>query len=490
MAISAVSAELKLCPVLIDGKPQPTHGETHAQVNPATGQPSALIPYCTPDEISKAIASAHRAFPAWSATPVLQRARVMFRYRQLLEAHASQLAALVTEEHGKTLAEAQASLARGLECVEFAAGVPSLMMGESLPRVGNDVDTVSTREPLGVCVGITPFNFPLMVPLWMFPMAIACGNTFVLKPSEKVPRSAVRVAELLYEAGLPEGVLNVVHGDKVAVDALLTDPRVKAVSFVGSSPVAKYIYSTAAARGKRVQAMGGAKNHSVVMPDCNLKAAVEAVMSSSFGCAGERCVATSVVVAVGEIGDKLIAELRKAANNMLVGAGDASRCDMGPLVTAEHRDRVLKYIDIGEKEGAKLARDGRNDSATEEDGYFVGPTIFDDVKPAMRIAKEEIFGPVLSVIRARDLDEALQIVNGSEHGNASSIYTRSGETAKKFTAAVQTGMVGVNLGVPVPVAIFPFSGWKNSFFGDSHALGKDAVRFYTETKVVTSRWPE
>lgn len=490
MAISAVSADLKLCPVLIDGKPQPARGETHVQVNPATGQPSALIPYCTPDEISQAIASAERAFPAWSATPVLQRARIMFRYRRLLEDHANELAALVTEEHGKTLAEAHASLGRGLECVEFAAGVPTLMMGESLPRVGNDVDTISMREPLGVCVGITPFNFPLMVPLWMFPMAIACGNTFVLKPSEKVPRSAVRVAELLYEAGLPEGVLNVVHGDKVAVDALLTDPRVKAVSFVGSSPVAKYIYSTAAAHGKRVQAMGGAKNHSVVMPDCNLKAAVEAVMSSSFGCAGERCVATSVVVAVGEIGDKLIAELRKAADNMLVGAGDASRCEMGPLVTSDHRDRVLKYIDIGEHEGAKLARDGRNDSATKEDGYFVGPTIFDDVKPGMRIAKEEIFGPVLSIIRARDLDEALQIVNSSEHGNASSIYTRSGETAKKFTAAVQTGMVGVNLGVPAPVAIFPFTGWKNSFFGDSHALGKDAVRFYTETKVITSRWPE
>jgi len=490
MAISAVSADLKLCPVLIDGKHQPSRGETHVQVNPATGQPSALIPYCTSEEISLAIASAQRAFPAWSATPVLQRARIMFRYRQVLEAHQEELATLVTEEHGKTLAEAQASLARGLECVEFAAGAPSLMMGESLPRVGSDVDTTSIREPLGVCAGITPFNFPLMVPLWMFPMAIACGNTFVLKPSEKVPRSAVRVAELLYEAGLPEGVLNVVHGDKGAVDVLLTDPRVRAVSFVGSSPVAKYIYSTAAAHGKRVQAMGGAKNHSVVMPDCNLKAAVESVMASSFGCAGERCVATSVVVAVGDIGDKLVAELCQAADQMRVGAGDEARCDMGPLVTVEHRDRVLKYIDIGEKEGAKVARDGRQDSAARADGYFVGPTIFDEVKPEMRIAKEEIFGPVLSVIRARDLNEALQVVNASEHGNAASIYTRSGESAKKFAAAVQSGMVGVNLGVPAPVAIFPFSGWKNSFFGDAHALGKDAVRFFTESKVVTSRWPE
>lgn len=491
MAISAISNDLQVCPILIDGKHQPSRGTTHPQINPATGQQSALIPYCTAEEVGAAIASAQRAFPAWSSTPVLQRARIMFKYRQILEAHQDELASLMTEEHGKTRAESLASLGRGLECVEFAAGVPTLMMGEALPRVGADVDTVSTRESLGVCAGITPFNFPLMVPLWMFPMAIACGNTFVLKPSERVPRSAVRAAELLYEAGLPEGVLNVVHGDKVAVDALLTDPRVRAVSFVGSSHVAKYIYSTAAAHGKRVQAMGGAKNHSVVMPDCNLKAAVDAVMSSSFGCAGERCVATSIVVAVGDIGDKLIAELRKAADAMRVGPGDAPRCDMGPLVTKEHRDRVLKYIDIGEKEGARIARDGRNDDiAKKDDGYYVGATIFDDVKPGMRIAKEEIFGPVLSIIRAKDLDEALQIVNGSEHGNASSIYTRSGETAKKFTAAVQTGMVGVNLGVPAPVAIFPFAGWKNSFFGDSHALGKDAVHFYTETKVVTSRWPE
>ena len=490
MAIRAVAADLKPCPMLLGSEHRLSKGRTEIQNNPANGEPLALIPYCTPEEISEAVATAERAFPSWSSTPVIQRARVMFRYRQLLEQHADELAALITEEHGKTLEEAKGSLQRGIECVEFAAGIPSLMMGESVSRVSGDVDTASVREPLGVCVGITPFNFPLMVPLWMFPIAIACGNTFVLKPSDRVPRSAVRAAELLYEAGLPAGVISVVHGAKEAVDTLLADPRVKAVSFVGSSSVAKYIYATAAASGKRVQAMGGAKNHSVVMPDCNLKPAVDSIMSSSFGCAGERCVATSVVVAVGEVGDTLVEELRKAADAMRVKPGDESGCDMGPVITPEARERIVGYIEVGEKEGAKLARDGRKDSVCQKAGNFLGATIFDHVRPQMRIAREEIFGPVLSVIRARDLDQALTIVNGSEHGNAASIYTRSGEAARRFSAAVQTGMVGVNLGVPAPVAIFPFSGWKNSFFGDAHALGKDAVRFYTETKVITSRWPE
>ena len=486
MAIPAVSADLKVCPVLIGGKARQSRGRMLVQINPATGQPVAHVPQCTSEEVSEAIATAQQAFASWSAVPVIQRARLFFHYHKTVEAHADELIALITEENGKSLAEAKGSFQRGLECIEFAAGVPSLMMGESVPHVSGDVDSTSMRVPVGVCVGITPFNFPLMVPLWMFPMAIACGNTFVLKPSPRVPRSAVRAIELLYEAGLPQGVASVVHGDKEVVDQLLSDPRVKAVSFVGSTPVAQYIYKTAAANGKRVQTLGGAKNHSVVMPDCNLQAAVESVMASSFGCAGERCVATSVVVAVGEVGDRLIAELKKAADAMLVGPGDAPRCDMGPVITTEARDRILGYITLGEQEGAKLVRDGRGTKG--EEGYFVGPTIFDQVKPNMRIAKEEIFGPVLSVIRAKDLDEALQIVNGSEHGNASSIYTRSGEAARRFSESVTTGMVGVNLGVPAPVAIFPFTGWKNSFFGDAHALGKDAVRFYTETKVVTSRW--
>ncbi len=489
MVTSAISADLKKIPLIIGGNKQESKGRTAVQTNPATGEAVALIPYCTNEEISAAVEAAHKAFPAWSQTPVLQRARVMFKYRQLLEQHADELIHLCTEEHGKTLEESKGSWQRGIESVEFAAGVPSFMMGETMERVAAGVDSAMTRQPLGVCVGITPFNFPLMVPLWMFPLAIACGNTFVLKPSDRVPRSAVRAAELLYEAGLPAGVMNVVHGAKDAVDALLADPRVKAVSFVGSSPVAKYIYQTATANGKRVQCLAGAKNHSVVMPDCEMKSTVESIMSSSFGCAGERCVATSVVVAVGEVGDRLVSELVKAGDATKIGPGDQPGCGMGPVITPEHRERVLNYIDVGQKEGAKLVRDGRKDTCDAE-GYYLGITIFDSVKPEMRIAREEIFGPVLSVIRARDLKHAMEIVNASEHGNASSIYTRSGAAAQQFAATTQTGMVGINLGVPAPVAVFPFSGWKNSFFGDLHALGKDGVRFYTETKVVTSRWPD
>ena len=395
----------------------------------------------------------------------------MFKYRQLLEQHADELIRLCTEENGKTLEESKGSDQRGIECVEFAAGVPSLMMGETVERVSPGVDSALTRQPLGVCVGITPFNFPLMVPLWMFPLAIACGNTFVLKPSDRVPRSSVRAAELLCEAGLPAGVMNVVHGAKDAVDALLTDKRVRAVSFVGSSPVAKYIYETAAKNGKRVQCLAGAKNHSVVMPDCDMKSTVESIMSSSFGCAGERCVATSVVVAVGEVGDRLVNELVKAGDATKIGPGDRAGCGMGPVITPEAQKRIVSYIEEGEKAGAKLARDGRKDSS-DAAGYYLGTTIFDNVKPDMRIAREEIFGPVLSVIRARDLQHALEIVNSSEHGNASSIYTKSGAAVRQFAANTQTGMVDVNLGVPAPVAMFPFSGWKNSFFGDLHGAGE------------------
>jgi malonate-semialdehyde dehydrogenase (acetylating)/methylmalonate-semialdehyde dehydrogenase len=503
MVTSAISADLKQVPMLIGGKPRSSNGKTAVQTNPATGEPTALIPYCTPQEISAAVEAAQAAFPAWSQTPVLQRARVMFKYRQLLEQHADELIRLCTEENGKTLEESKGSYQRGIECVEFAAGVPSLTMGETMERVAPGVDSASVRVPIGVCVGITPFNFPLMVPLWMFPLAIACGNTFVLKPSDRVPRSAVRAAELLNEAGLPPGVMNVVHGAKDAVDALLGDPRVKAVSFVGSSPVAKYIYENAAKNGKRVQCLAGAKNHSVVMPDCDMKSTVDSIMSSSFGCAGERCVATSVVVAVGEVGDRLVNELIKAGDATRIGPGDRPGCGMGPVITPEARERIISYIELGQKEGAKLVRDGRKDTSTpsraktaragdpgcDAEGYYLGTTIFDNVQPTMRIAREEIFGPVLSVIRARDINHALEIVNGSEHGNASSIYTKSGAAARQFTESAQTGMVGVNLGVPAPVSIFPFSGWKNSFFGDTHALGKDGVRFYTETKVVTSRWP-
>ena len=490
MATIAKPAELTACPILINGERRESVGPTQVQINPATGQKTSAIPQCTPEEISEAIASAQEAFSLWSAMPVLNRARILFHYHSILEKNADKIISLVTEENGKTRSEAQGSFQRGLECVEFACGAPSLMMGETVERVGGDVDTMSVRAPLGVCAGITPFNFPFMVPLWMFPLAIACGNTFVLKPSPLVPRCSVFAVELLYQAGLPSGVVNVVHGGKESVDAILNDPRVRAVSFVGSTSVARYIYKTAAANGKRVQALGGAKNHSIVMPDCDMKSAVDSVIASSFGCAGERCVATSVVVAVGEAGDKFIQELKAAVDNMRVAPGDEPGCDMGPVITPDARKRIVGYIEAGEKEGAKLVRDGRKDACNSQEGYFLGPSIFDHVKPEMKIAREEIFGPVLSVIRANDLDHALDIVNGSEHGNASSIYTRSGSAAKKYAATVQTGMVGVNLGVPAPVAIFPFAGWKNSFFGDAHALGKDGVRFYTETKVITARWPE
>ena len=490
MSPTETAVELKPCPLYIDGKPVISRGAKDIQYNPATGEAVAEIPRTTPEEISAAVESALKAFPAWSKTPVLQRCRILFQYRQLLEANAQELIALITEENGKTLAEAKGSFERGIECIEFACGAPTLMMGDTVEHVGTGVDAWSIRTPIGVCVGITPFNFPFMVPLWMFPMAIACGNTFVLKPSDKVPRSAVRLVELAQEAGLPAGVLNLVHGAKDAVDCLLSDRRVKAVSFVGSSAVARYIYQTAANNGKRVQALGGAKNHSVVLPDADMKSTVAAVMGSSFGCAGERCLATSVVVAVGEAGDPLVKELVNAADKLNVGAGCEVKTAMGPVITAEAKKRILSYVDLAEKEGAVLARDGRSDPVARGKGYFVGPTILDKVNPNSRVAQEEIFGPVLSVIRVKDLKEALDVIGKSEYGNAASVFTRSGSAAREFTQNVGAGMIGVNVGVPAPVAFFPFTGWKNSFFGDLHILGKDSVHFYTEQRVVTSRWPD
>jgi malonate-semialdehyde dehydrogenase (acetylating)/methylmalonate-semialdehyde dehydrogenase len=490
MSPTVTALELKSCPLYINGKPVISGGPKDIQYNPATGEAVAEIPRCTPEEISAAVGAADKAFGSWSKTPVIQRCKILFRYREVLEANADELIALITEENGKTTEEARGSFQRGIECIEFACGAPTLMMGETVDRVGTGVDGWSTRHPIGVCVGITPFNFPLMVPLWMFPLSIACGNTFVLKPSDKVPRTAVRLVELANEAGLPAGVLNLVHGAKDTVDRLLTDPRVKAVSFVGSSAVAKYIYQTAATNGKRVQALGGAKNHSVVLPDSEMKSTVAAIMGSSFGCAGERCLATSVVVAVGEAADPLVKELVHAADNLTVGAGCDAKSGMGPVITEESKKRILNYIEIGERDGAALVRDGRKDAVAARGGFFVGPTIFDRVSPNSRIAKEEIFGPVLSVIRVKDLKEAIEVVSHSEYGNAASIFTRSGSAAREFTQNVTAGMVGINVGVPAPVAFFPFAGWKNSFFGDLHALGKDGVNFYTETKVVTCRWPD
>lgn len=490
MSTTVTPVQLKPCPLYIDGHPVISRGPKDIQYNPATGEAVAEIPRTTPEEISRAVAAAAKAFPSWSKMPVIQRCKVLFKYRELLEVHAAELIALITEENGKTTEEARGSFQRGIENIEFACGAPTLMMGDTVDQVGTGVDGWSTRNPIGVCVGITPFNFPFMVPLWMFPMAIACGNSFVLKPSDKVPRTSVRLVELAHAAGLPAGVLNLVHGAKSTVDALLTDRRVKAVSFVGSSAVARYIYQTAANNGKRVQALGGAKNHTVVLPDAELKSTVAAVMGSSFGCAGERCLATSVVLAVGEAADPLVKELVRAADNLSVGAGCEARTQMGPIITEEAKKRILSYIELGEKEGATVARDGRKDTVTRGEGYFVGPTIFDNVNPNSRIAQDEIFGPVLSVIRVKTLREALEVIDRSEYGNAASIFTRSGSAAREFTQNVGAGMVGINIGVPAPVAFFSFTGWKNSFFGDLHALGKDSVHFYTEQRVVTCRWPD
>ncbi|MFQ5694355.1 MAG: CoA-acylating methylmalonate-semialdehyde dehydrogenase [Terriglobia bacterium] len=484
-----VGAQLFNCPVCVGGEWKLSRGRSKVLSNPATGEPQTQVPYCTREEVLETIEAAQATSASWRQLPPPQRARVFFRYRQLLEEHLEEVAALVTLEHGKTLDESRGSVQRGIEAVEFACSIPTLMMGDSLENVGREVDSVSLRQPLGVCVGIPPFNFPAMVPLWMFPLAIACGNTFIFKPSDKVPRTGVRLAELLYEAGLPDGVLNVVHGAKEVVDILLQDSRVKAVSFVGSSAVAQYVYQTAAANGKRVQALGGAKNHLVVMPDSDMTQAAKAIIGAAFGCAGERCLATSVVVAVGEAATPLLRELRQVADQIKVGAGDNPDTTMGPLISPQHRERVLRYIELGEREGAVLARDGRghqpHDGST---GYFVGPTIFDEVRPGMRIAREEIFGPVLSVIRAGDLGDAIEIVNRSPYGNAAAIFTQSGQAGRQFASRVEAGMVGINVGVPAPTAFFPFAGWKGSFYGDLHAHGRDAIEFYTEKKVVTSRW--
>jgi malonate-semialdehyde dehydrogenase (acetylating)/methylmalonate-semialdehyde dehydrogenase len=474
----------------IGGEWRSSAGPRETLLNPATAEPITTVPYCTREEVRAAVDSAQAAFESWRQVPVVDRAHVFFRYRELLLKHSEEISQLTTLEHGKTLDESRASLGRGIEAVEFATSVPTLLMGDTVGDISRGVDTVTVRQPIGVCVGIPPFNFPAMVPMWMYPMAIACGNSFVLKPSERVPRTAVRLIELLHEAGLPQGVCNVVHGTKEVVDALLEDSRVKAVSFVGSSPVARYIYETAGRKGKRVQAMGGAKNHLVVMPGCDLGAAVKAIVGAAYGCTGQRCLATSVVVAVGSVADPLIEELKKAAGQIAVGSGDNPKSGVGPVVNAAAKERIERYIEEGEKEGARLVTDGRKAKPHDgTQGFYVGPTIFDKVRPEMRIAREEIFGPVLSVIRAKDLEDALGIVNRSEYGNATSIFTGSGAEGREFAARAQSGMVGVNVGVPAPSAFFPFAGWKGSFYGDLHALGRDAVQFYTETKVVTSRWP-
>jgi malonate-semialdehyde dehydrogenase (acetylating) / methylmalonate-semialdehyde dehydrogenase len=456
--------------------------------NPSTGRVIAHVPFSTAADVDRAVGAAAAALPAWAETPVVERAQVMFRFRELIVRHAEELARSVTREHGKTLAESRASVQRGVEMVEFACGIPSLIQGQVLDNIAAGVDCETVRHPVGVCAGITPFNFPAMVPLWMFPVAITCGNTFVLKPSEKVPLTAVKLGELLLEAGLPDGVFNLVHGDKECVDALLTHPQVAAVSFVGSTAVARYIYETGTRHGKRVQAAGGAKNHLIIMPDADLEQAAKAVQAAAFGCAGERCMAGSVALPVGKVADELVGKLCSHAGSLRVGPTDGGTdVDMGPVITADHRQRVASYLDVAKQEGADVALDGRQIEQTG-DGFLIGPSVLDRVKPAMRVAREEIFGPVLSVVRVGDLDEALAIGKNCPYGNGASIFTSSGWAARQFKQHFNAGMIGINVGVPAPMAWFPFTGWNQSFFGDLHIQGVEGVQFYTRQKMTMTRW--
>lgn len=475
----------------IGGQSVDIAGQRLASVfDPSTGIESAKVALAPKDVVNQAVDAALAAFPAWADTPPLTRARVMFRFKALLEENMDKLAEAITLEHGKTFEDAKGEITRGLEVVEFACGIPHLLRGEYTDQVGRGVDAFSARHPVGVCVGITPFNFPAMVPMWMFPVAIACGNTFVLKPSEKDPGASLLLAGLLAEAGLPAGVFNVVQGDKEAVDTLLEHPDVAAVSFVGSTPIGEYVYSTATRHGKRAQALCGAKNHMVVMPDADLDATVNALMGAAYGAAGERCMAVSVVVAVGGVADALIGQLLPKVRELKVGAGMDMQSEMGPLVTRDHLAKVTGYVDTGVKEGAKLLVDGRGFKPKGlEGGYFIGGCLFDHVTPEMTIYKEEIFGPVLSVVRVDTLEEALKLVNDHEYGNGAAIFTRNGDAARTFNYRAKAGMIGINVPIPVPVAYHSFGGWKRSVFGDRNVYGVDGVGFYTKLKTTTARWP-
>ncbi|NOV01130.1 CoA-acylating methylmalonate-semialdehyde dehydrogenase [Paenibacillus planticolens] len=465
-----------------------TATQTEGVMNPATEEIIAYVPFSTKADVDHAVQAASAAFKTWSTTPVPRRARILFKYQQLLVEHWEELARLVTKENGKSYTEAYGEVLRGIECVEFAAGAPNLMMGKQLPDIATGLESGMYRYPVGVVGGITPFNFPMMVPCWMFPLAIACGNTFVLKPSERTPLLANRLAELFMEAGLPDGVLNIVHGAHDVVNGILEHPGIKAVSFVGSQPVAEYVYKTASAHGKRVQALAGAKNHSIVLPDANLELAVKEIINASFGSAGERCMACSVVVAVGDVGDKLVQKLVEAADHITIGNGNEEGIFLGPVIRGPHKERTLQYIQTGEQEGALLLRDGRKDTAASGEGYFVGPTIFDQVQCDMKIWQDEIFAPVLSIVRVDSLEEAIDLANRSDFANGACIFTDSGSAVRQFRDTIDAGMLGVNLGVPAPMAFFPFSGWKKSFYGDLHANGTDGVEFYTRKKMVTARW--
>jgi malonate-semialdehyde dehydrogenase (acetylating)/methylmalonate-semialdehyde dehydrogenase len=478
-------------PLWIGGKEVPSSSGRAGEVfDPATGEVVRRAPFASKEEVGQAVAAARAALPGWRDTPPLRRARILARFRELLEANRDEIARLISQEHGKTLPDAAGSLQRGIEVVEFATGAPHLLKGERAEDVARGVDAHSTLQPVGVCAGITPFNFPAMVPMWMFPMAIACGTTFVLKPSEKVPSTALRLARLFHEAGLPDGVLNVVPGDAEAVDAILSHPGVSAVSFVGSTPVARHVYETAARNGKRVQALGGAKNHAVVLPDAALEFTADALIGAGYGSAGERCMAISAVVAVGDVAEPLVARLREKAAALKVGPGTQAGVEMGPLVTAAHRERIRGIIGAGVAEGARLVLDGRDLRVPGgETGFFLGPTLLDRVTPDMTVYREEIFGPVLVVLRARTLAEAIALVNANPYGNGTALFTGSGLAAQTFEHEIEVGMVGINVAIPVPMAFFSFGGWKQSLFGDLHVHGMESVMFYTRTKAVTSRWP-
>jgi malonate-semialdehyde dehydrogenase (acetylating) / methylmalonate-semialdehyde dehydrogenase len=484
--ITAVEA----IPHFVNGSPVEGASARFGEVyNPATGEVTKRIAFATKAEVDKAVAAAHEAFPAWSAQPPLRRARVLMRFLELIEREKDALAALITSEHGKVFDDARGEVQRGAEVVEFAIGIPQLLKGEFTQEVGTGVDSYALRQPLGVVAGITPFNFPAMVPLWMFPIALACGNAFVLKPSERDPSASILLARLLKEAGLPDGVFNVVQGDKEAVDALLDHPDVQAISFVGSTPIAQYVYSRGTATGKRVQALGGAKNHLVVMPDADLDQAADALAGSAYGSAGERCMAISVAVAVGDAtADELIRRLLPKIKALKIASGMETGAEMGPLVTKPHLDKVRGYIDLGVTEGAELLADGRTHRG-EGDGFFLGASLFDRVKPEMRIYREEIFGPVLSMVRVPSFDAALKLVNDHEFGNGAAIFTRDGDSARAFASSAKAGMIGVNVPIPVPMAFHSFGGWKRSLFGDHYVYGPEGVRFYTRLKTITARWP-
>lgn len=481
-----------IIPHFINGQKIENQNTDHTTVkNPATGKDTAKVYFASPENVERAIQSAKAVFPAWADTPPLRRARILFKFKELLNQHHEKLATMITSEHGKTFDDAMGEVTRGIEVVEFACGIPHLLKGNFSANVGTGVDSFDMRQPLGVCAGITPFNFPAMVPMWMFPMALATGNCFILKPSEKDPSAAILIAELLKKAGLPDGVFHVLHGNKDVVDQLLSDPDIAAVSFVGSTPIAQYIYETAAKFGKRAQALGGAKNHMVVMPDADLDQAVNALMGAAYGSAGERCMAISVAVAVGDVADELVARLKTEVEKLKIDDGMAEGAEMGPVISAEHRSKILSYIDSGVEEGASIICDGRDfKHPTQPDGYFVGATLFDHVRVDMKIYQEEIFGPVLCVIRVDDFDAAVALINQHVFANGTSIFTQSGYFGRRFGQEIQVGMVGINVPIPVPMAFHSFGGWKASLFGDMGVHGEEGVRFYTRLKTVTQRWPQ